>query len=112
VAEISKAQAVVDARAALLEALSSEDEVWVTLDQRFPLSERAWRDIMAQLPTVRDALIADMVALGGLSWSKKPDAWPAVLSALTFLASIANPVTAIVGGIEGLASLPAALKAV
>jgi hypothetical protein len=90
----------------------SEDEVWVTLDQRFPLSERAWRDVMAQAPAVRDPLIADMMALGGLSWSKRPDALPLLLSALTFLASLANPVTAIVGGIEGLASLPAALKSV
>ena len=88
----------------------TEDEAWVAVDQEFPLDGAAWRDVMKQQPPVRDGLIRDMLTLGGLSWTKKPGAIDIVMSALNFLAAIANPVTAITGGATGLVSLAAALK--
>jgi hypothetical protein len=88
----------------------TEDEAWVMLDQAFPLPAQAWRDVMAQEPAVRDQLIGDMMALGQLSWTKRQSAWPTVLAGLTFLASLANPVSAIVGGVSGLISLAQLIK--
>ena len=89
----------------------TEAEAWTTVDQTFPLSASAWRDVMKITPEAdRNQAIVDMVTLGGLGWVKRPSAVDTLMAGLTLLANIANPVTAIAGGLTSLASLAAVLK--
>jgi hypothetical protein len=87
-------------------------EAWVTVDQEFPLSAGAWRDVMQITPEdKRNQAIVDMVTLGGLGWHKRPSAVDTLMAGLNFIAVIATPVSAIAGGVTSLATLGAALKA-
>lgn len=89
----------------------TESEAWVAVDQEFPLSGAAWKDVMTITPEAkRSQAIVDMITLGGLGWTKRPSAVDTLMAGLTFLANIANPVAAIAGGATSLATLAAALK--
>mgnify|MGYP001572387782 CR=1 FL=1 len=89
----------------------TEAEAWTTVDQTFPLSASAWSDAMKITPEdKRNQAIADMVTLGDLGWTKRPSGVETLMAGLTFLANIANPVSAIAGGATSLATLAAALK--
>jgi hypothetical protein len=89
----------------------TEAEAWTTVDQTFPLSAGAWRDVMAITPEdQRNQAIVDMVTLGDLGWVKRSSAVDTLIAGLTFIANIANPVAVIAGGVTSLATLAAALK--
>jgi len=89
----------------------TEAEVWTTIDQTFPLSSGAWRDVMAITPEdKRNQAIVDMITLGELAWVKRSSAVDTLIAGLTFIANVANPVAAISGGVTGLVSLGVALK--
>ena len=90
----------------------TEAEAWTTVDQEFPLSASAWKDVLQIEPEEkRNQAIVDMVTLGGLGWTKRSSAVDTLMAGLNFLAAIANPVSAIAGGATSLATLGAALKA-
>jgi len=90
----------------------TEAEAWTTVDQTFPLSGPAWADVMKITPEAeRNEAIVDMITLGGLGWTKRPSAVDTLMAGLAFLAAIANPVSAIAGGLTSLTTLGAALKA-
>jgi hypothetical protein len=90
----------------------TETEAWTTVDQTFPLSGPAWADVMKITPDAkRNQAIVDMIILGGLGWTKRPSGVETLMAGLTFLANVANPVSAIAGGATSLATLAAALKA-
>ena len=87
-----------------------EAEAWAKLDDSFPLGVQGWRDLMAQPPADRDQAFRDMMALGALPWAHETTTLDDVESVLFFLANLANPVSAIAGGAQSVASLMQTLR--
>lgn len=94
------------------EVIDGMDEAtaWATLDQKFPLSAQAWRDVMQLDPDSRVQAFRDMLALGGLSWARETSTIDDVEAVLNFLANIANPISAIAGGVTGVAGVVSVLR--
>jgi hypothetical protein len=92
-------------------AVVDEDALYVELSQSTNRSAQDWKDILAQPPEARASILADWKALGDMSWATIPSTVDRVEAILNVLAAIATPVSTIVGGATGVATLVSAIKA-
>jgi hypothetical protein len=66
--------------------------------------------ILTQPPGDVAEMLADLKALGALSWAAEPSTLSRVLAILNLLAAVANPISAVAGGVSGIGTAIATLK--